>query len=219
MGSAPTAQPGDQLVCRSGSAISAVLGVIRLPHGCRWASTWPAAAFLGGFDGADNGTSSSGGLPPRTQRLFHHFSYRRLRVAEILSGRKKDEHVDRWRTRVAGAALLAPQGRRSRWGSRLLRQRCAASHARVRACLRTLSVCCLSARRTVVVLSLGSEHGPGGYRYELFEQRAALRGHVAAGGRDEERERAARAMCTCVGMSNGMGTSGSRTRVQLRVRQ
>ena len=104
-------------------------------------------------------------------------------------------------------------------GRRLHLHSCAAPHARVRACLRTLSACCLSARRTVVALSLGSEQDPGGYRYELFEQRAALRGHVAAGGRDEERERAARAMCMCVGMSNGVGTSGSRTRVQLRVRQ
>jgi hypothetical protein len=64
--------------------------------------------------------------------------------------------------------------------------------------LRMLSVCCLHACRTVVAMSFESGHDPGGYRHLLLELRAPLRGHVAAGGRGEERGRAARAMCMCV---------------------
>ena len=59
-------------------------------------------------------------------------------------------------------------------------------------------MCCLSARRTVVALPLGSEHDPGGYRYLMLELRVALSGDVAAGGRGEERQRAVRAMCALV---------------------
>ena len=112
-------------------------------------------------------------------------------------------------------ALVPPEGRRSKWGSRVLWQRCAAARARVRACLRILSVCCFSARRTVLAMSCDPEHGPGGYHYLRLRLHTALSEHVAAGGRCEERECAARAICTCVGLSNGMGTSGSRTRVHL----
>ena len=61
-----------------------------------------------------------------------------------------------------------------------------------------LSVCCLNARRTVLALSFDYGHDPGGYRYLRRELHAAVSGHVAAGGRGEERERAARVMCVRV---------------------
>jgi hypothetical protein len=55
------------------TAFSGSSRAIKLPHGCRWARSWPAAAFLGGLDGANIGSSAVIGAAPRTQRGFLHF--------------------------------------------------------------------------------------------------------------------------------------------------
>ena len=162
MGSASSPAWGRQLVCRSGGAISAASRGIRQPHGCRWVRTKPAAAFLGGFDGADNSSSSSGSAVPRTQRGFHHMSYQHLWVAQMLSAGPVHAHVERCRVKVADSALLVPQGRQRGLGPRVIVLQCAAARVCVFTCLRLLSMRCLIARRTVLALFLGSGRAPAG---------------------------------------------------------
>ena len=53
-------------------------------------------------------------------------------------------------------------------------------------------------------MSCDSKHDPGGYQHLRLRLRSALSGRAAAGGRGEERELDARAMCMCVVWPNGM---------------
>ena len=70
--------------------------------------------------------------------------------------------------------------------------------ARPAAACALLSVCCCARRRTVVAFTFAYGRHPGGYRHLRISLHAPLSGHVATGGRGEERGRAARAMRMCV---------------------
>ena len=181
MGSASSARRGWQLVCRSGDAKTAAAGAIRQPHACRWARSWPASAFLDGFDGADNGSSSSTGVAPRTRRGFHHISFGICRSLKKLSEGPGHAHVERWRMKLAGAALQVLQRRGSRGCSRVIARRCAAPHARVRACWSVLSVSCLNAPQDRCRVVLHSGHDPR--RLSIPTARAAHASQRACGRR------------------------------------
>ena len=92
----------------------------------------------------------------RNRARVPHISYRHFGCAQMLSAGPQSLHIERRRAKPVGAALQTPQGSDLSTALRLLLHLCAAARARVRACLRVLSVRCLNAPqdRCRVVLRL-----------------------------------------------------------------
>lgn len=178
---------------------------------------FPAAASLAAFEGEElrRARTATPKAPPTCDIPLQTLSFSTF--AKKLSGSPDNCEDARRCTKLAGVALLMPQGVAPDVGSRQYPQWCAAVAARVGSACALLSACCLHASqdRSPAVLPVWLRPR----RLRTPRARAA-HAHVrlmVARCRSEERGRAVCAMCTCVGSNKRYGTSGSRTRVYVSV--
>ena len=163
------------------------------------APRFPAAASQAAFIGAGHDALELARPFRRTLATCPCQPSHSLTFAQKLSGRPVNYEDARQCTKLAGVALLIPQGGAPDVGRRQYPQRCAAVAARVGSACALLSVCCLhvSQDRPRAVLRVW----PRSRRLRTSRPRT-VHEHVrlmAAGCRSEERARAVRAMCTIVG--------------------